>query len=220
MIGIIISFLAAVLAIYALYNALGYYDPNALSKNKKIKDINNLFKENDNQEYEENPSNEKLFQNDEIETNLIRKLDQESQEALTKINLNIENSINHLYLSSFKNISIEIYTKLLKSLHNNLLDEVKNIINSDTFEKLKLINEESRKNLNLVKINDFHINKISFENPFVTISVLIESEEMIEVEKKHFTTKNFKRNLIYGIETSKISENLWLILELKSDDLF
>lgn len=215
MLGIIISLCIALLVMYALYNMLGYYDGDHQQSNNEIKDIENLFSQKENKF---SSQDNKLFTvvKSELDTSIIRNLDQQSQESIKYLN-------EHGYvisLGDFLNFCDDNYTKLMKAIHEKNIDLISILVNDVTLEKIQKISTLDVVNFNLLKIDEILIQSVAiYDNEFITIIVKISSQEM-HVVNDDYQNQNVQRVIKYAVSFKDLSENKWIIVDISDERLF
>jgi hypothetical protein len=210
----------SVIVIYALYNALGYYEER--KKESDLKDIENLLDKAEKSILAKKRLGEFIIKKNEEETSLIRELDQDSQNELSNINSNLQNG--GFQIGEFKEFCEKNYTKLLKLIHENKMNEVQNFMNEESFNKILKISKKKKDDLNLFKIHSLKVIKIYKEESHIVIRVEVISEEMIKDDEKsnHFSNQKFTRIFEYVHELSlfdsRENQKNWIISKIDASD--
>lgn len=199
----IISFIIALLVLYKLSSLIGFYDEDDnLFKKPEMKDLNDLEKS------EEKAAEEKIqSKNLEIESNLLRSLDQKSQENVRKIH-EIDNNIN---IKTIADQCDFLFTILLKELHNGKIDHLEKYSNEIVLKNITDLIKEKKFKKTLVKIDNIEIQNVDLDKSSnLTVSAKITSEQMEEINDE-FKSKVFESHILIG-KPLKDEDSNWIIL--------
>lgn len=203
----IISFIIALLILYKLFSILGFYEEDEeANKKQKMKDVNNFFNIGDEEDEEENEIIK--TKNLEIDNNIFRLLNQESQANVQKIH-DLDKKFSLHFIKAHCDY---LFTTLFKELHEGKFQDLEKHSNELFFKKLNDLLKEKKFDRTLVKIDSLEILEIKLdEQSNATISAKIVSEQMEKVGES-FKSKVFENILKIG--KALLSEDgEWIILD-------